>query len=390
VNVLFLTHNFPRRPGDASGSFLLRLASALRGEDVHVRVVAPTAPGFPEQDTMDDIPVQRFRYAPRSLETLAYSGNMAEQVKQSLGAKMAMVGFLGAEFRCAVHSRREFQPDLVHAHWWFPNGVAGAWLSQLAHIPLVTTLHGTDVRMARMIKVSRPAFRHVLRHSAAVTTVSRWLADEATRIVSSPTEFNVAPMPVSTSVFQPDGRTRAADRLLFVGRLNKQKGLELLLRAMAAMETRVSLDVVGDGEEAERLRQLAATLEIEDRVTWHGGLVHERLVDMYRSATALVVPSMDEGLGLVAVEAQLCETPVVAFDSGGLRDVIQNERTGLLVSPINFTALASALDALLARPDRGATLGQAGRMQALGAFAPESVARRYADLYRNVLAAHRP
>ena len=97
-----------------------------------------------------------------------------------------------------------------------------------------------------------------------------------------------------------------------------------------------------------------------------------------RDSTALVIPSTDEGLGLVAVEAQLCETPVVAFASGGLTDTVQHERTGLLVPAGNVEALAATLDALFDRADRGADLGRAGRMVALSGFAPESAARRYA------------
>ncbi|HEX3158072.1 MAG TPA: glycosyltransferase, partial [Gemmatimonadaceae bacterium] len=96
-------------------------------------------------------------------------------------------------------------------------------------------------------------------------------------------------------------------------------------------------------------------------------------------------PSTDEGLGLVAVEAMLCETPVIAYASGGLPDVVHHERTGLLVPPGDVDALGAAIRDLLGRADRGAALGQAGRLFALGTFAPESVARRYATLYRSAL-----
>ena len=97
------------------------------------------------------------------------------------------------------------------------------------------------------------------------------------------------------------------------------------------------------------------------------------------------MPSSEEGLGLVAVEAQLCETPVVAFDSGGLPDVIQHDRTGFLVKDRTSSALAAAIRGLLDRADGGAALGEAGRLHALATFAPESVARRYADIYRSVI-----
>src|SRR3954464_12758305 len=265
MKVLFLTHSFPRRPGDAPGSFVLRLAIALRGEGIDTSVVAPAAPGLEHHDRLDDIPVERFRYAPRKYETLAYTGNMATQVQASWSARVTMLGFLGAEFRAAVHARREFEPDVLHAHWWFPNGLVGTWLSRMSHKPLVTTLHGTDVRLARSVAFSRPAFRHVLNHSAAVTAVSRWLANEAQAVVSSPAPI-VAPMPVATELFSP-GDERHANRLLFVGRLNKQKGLELLLHALSRIpNTDLQLDVIGDGDDREALHAVAQVLGIADRI----------------------------------------------------------------------------------------------------------------------------
>jgi len=383
MKVLFLTHSFPRKEGDAAGSFVLRLAVALRAEDVQVQVVAPAAAGLPASDEIEGIRVDRFRYAPRRFEQLAYTGNMAHDVASSWSARLALVGFLGSDFVHAVRARRSFEPDVIHAHWWFPNGVVGTWLGSLARIPVVTTLHGTDVRLARTVGVAKPLFNHVLRHSAAVTTVSRWLKEE-TESLAPGSDPVVAPMPVATDLFSPDG-TRDRSRLLFVGRLTAQKGVEHLLRAVAAMKTRTELDVVGDGTNRETLERFAAELGISERIRWLGQLSQNELPRLYQRATAVIVPSVDEGLGLVAVEALLCETPVVAFDSGGLRDVIQHEKTGLLVPPGDHAALAKAIDDLLARNGRGTDLGRAGRLYALSTFAPESAARRYRDIYRKVL-----
>ena len=385
MKVLFLTHSFPRQLGDAPGSVILKLATSLLNEGIETSVVAPATNGVPEHDRLENIPVERFHYAPRRFETLAYGGNMATQVQASWTAKVTLLGFLGAEFRSAVKARRAWQPDVVHAHWWFPNGLVGTWLSRMANKPLVTTLHGTDVRLAQSVAFSRPAFRHVLHHSAAVTAVSRWLADEARDVVSAPAPL-VAPMPVATDLFSP-GDSRERDRLLFVGRLNKQKGIELLLHTVARLpDSSIRLDVVGDGEDLAELQALASALGITDRVIWHGAIPHPELARFYRRAAALVVPSVGEGLGLVAVEAQLCETPVVAFDSGGLPDVVQHDRTGVLVKTVDAAALAAAVVSLLERDDRGASLGAAGRLHALATFAPESVARRYADVYRAAIA----
>jgi len=383
LRVLFLTHSYPRVPGDAPGSFLLHLAVALRGEGIAVRVVAPGAPGLAPHDTIDGIRVDRFHYAPRQYENLAYTGEMAQEVQRSWGAKVALVGFLGTQFALATRIRREWTPHLLHAHWWFPGGVVGNWAAGLGHLPLVTTMHGTDVRLARAKAFARPIFRRVLHQSRAVTTVSRWLASEVHEMVPDVQPL-VAPMPVSTALFAPGGE-RATDRLLFVGRLNAQKGVAALLDAVARMRHRVAVDLVGDGPDGPSLRAQAAQLGISDRLTWHGALPQDALPTLYQRASALVVPSIGEGLGLVAVEAQLCGAPVVAFESGGLTDTITHGETGLLVPPGDLDALASALDRLFDDPELRLALGRAGRMSALGDFAPESAARRYATLYRSIV-----
>jgi glycosyltransferase involved in cell wall biosynthesis len=381
MRVLFLAHSFPRCVGDVPGAFLLRLAIALRDEGVEVHVVAPASAGVPAREELEGISVERFRYAPRSAEKLAYTGSMAADVKKSWTAKMVMASFLGAAFVAAVRMRRNILPDIVHAHWWFPGGLVGTWVSALAGVPLITTMHGSDVRLARGAAAARPALRHVVRRSAAVTVVSSWLARELQEAVPSVRPI-VAPMPVDTELFTPGG-DRARDRLLFVGRLTEQKGVHHLLRAMPLMRRHAVLDIVGDGPERGALEALAAELQLSERVRFHGSLTPENLVPFYREAGAVIVPSVDEGLGLVAVEALMCAAPVIASASGGLTDVIRHDRTGLLVQQGEPEPLAEAADALLTDVARADALGQAGRLHVLATFAPGSVARRYAELYRS-------
>lgn len=385
MRVLFLTHSFPRHAGDAAGSFVLRLAEALAEAQVEVQVLAPAAPGLSTRERFGAVEVHRFRYAPRTMETLAYAGNMAAQVRDGWGARFALGGLLGAELAAALRAARAFRPDILHAHWWFPNALVGGWVSRLMHTPMVTTFHGTDVRMVRAYAASRPLFRQVLRRSAAVTAVSRWLAAEAQEMGGVMPK--VAPMPVEVAIFTPGGASARSGRLLFVGRLTRQKGVDLLLRTLALLPSAIALDVVGDGEEREHLEALARSLALAPRVRWHGAQRGDALPAFYRAAAALVVPSVDEGLGLVAVEAQLCETPVVAFASGGLIDVVEHGVTGLLVEQRDPASLAAAVTALLERPDRGAALGRAGRDRALSQFSPAVAAHRYLDIYRSALGA---
>jgi glycosyltransferase involved in cell wall biosynthesis len=385
MKVLFLSHSYPREPSDPVGSFVLRLAVALRDAGVDVSVVAPAAPGLAAREEFEGIPVRRFRYAPRSRETLAYTGTMLAQASGSLSARAALGAMVAANFIAAARAARRIDAEVVHAHWWFPGGLVGTGLRALRGTPLVTTLHGSDIRAARASGLAARLFRHVMKSSSAVTTVSRWLAEE-TRAAVTGVDPIVAPMPVAPGLFTPGGR-RERDRLLFVGKLNAQKGIEPLIHALELMRSRPMLDiVVGVGSDPAPVQALADRLGVGGQLRFHPLLPQTGLAALYRECTALAAPMIGEGLGLVAIEASLCEMPVVAFASGGLTDIVRHERTGLLVPEGDVAALAGALDDLLSRADQGADLGRAARVHALETFAPDAVARRYAELYRRIAA----
>jgi glycosyltransferase involved in cell wall biosynthesis len=385
TRVLFLAHAFPRYENDPVGSFILRLAVVVRSVGFDVTVLAPSGPGLRPDDTFEGIQVRRFRYAPRAWETLAYTGTMSAQVAASWKGKAAIAGMLTSSLQAALSLNREHAFELVHAHWWFPGGLTGLGVSRILGVPLVTTLHGSDIRLVTSVPGGRKLFRRVAGGSAAITTVSSWLAAQAAAIDPDVRPI-VAPMPVPTQLFQPSGE-HIADRLLFVGKLTEQKGLHRLLRAMALMTRPVTLDVVGAGRvDDQHLRDLAATLGIADRVAWHPLLTQSELAAFYARAAVHVIPAIDEGLGLTAVESLLSETPVVAFESGGVTDVVIAGESGVLVPPGDVGALAAALESLLADNEQLRRLGRRGREHALAMFGTDAVARQYGGIYRAALA----
>jgi len=376
LRVLFVTHAFPRQSGDAAGAFVLALARALKGEGVEVRVLAPSAPGLADAETIDAVRVVRYRYAPRAWETLAYTGTMAEQVASSLRAKLALAMMIWRGRRAARHHVRSWRPHLVHAHWWFPSGMQAGGHD----VPMIVTMHGSDVRLMRTVQ-ARAIFGRVAEQSAALFAVSSWLARQASAALNG-RPVGTAPMPAATVLFTPpppDAHDRG--RMLFVGRLNAQKGLDDVLQALSQSRKPWTLDVVGDGPDRDALQARASALGVAERVQWLGHLPHHDLPALYARSAALVIPSTDEGLGLVGVEAALCETPAVAYASGGLTDVVRDGATGWLVPPGDVAALAHAIDGVVERPTKARALGAAARVRALAVFSPEAVGARYREAY---------
>lgn len=388
LRVLVLAHAYPRFPGDPVGSFVYNLAVALRDEGVDVTVVAPSAPGLASFERLGGIPVHRFRYAPSRFETLAYTGTMSAQVQDGVLGKLLLASFLLSAFRTVRQVLRRDAAAVVHAHWWFPAGLVARMLRRVSGVPYVVTLHGSDIRLAAGSGTAQRLFRGVAHHGAAMTAVSSWLVRGA-REIAGDMPVVVAPMPVLTDLFHP-ASVRDADRLLFVGKLSPQKGLDRLLRAMSLMRATPRLTVVGAGRvDDSALRALAESLGLSPRIEWLPILSQADLATQYRRASIHVITALDEGLGLTAVESLLSETPVVAFDSGGVPDVVLHDRTGLLVPPGDEVALATAIDALLADAARRTAMGAAGRAHALMTFGAGAVAARYAGIFRAAAATRR-
>jgi glycosyltransferase involved in cell wall biosynthesis len=395
VRILFVTHNVPRFPGDLAGSFVLRLAVGLQQRGARVEIIAPGATDLAPSDTLDGVAISRIPYAANAAMTLAYTGTMVEQVTTSWRARLALVGMLRALRRATRERIRNANTDddpfdVVHTHWWFPSGLA-LWRlgtpqrTESAAPTRVLTMHGSDVRLAQKIAPARWLMAAVCGEYDVRTAVSTWLA--STAMQSAPAgRVAVAPMPVDTSRFTlPHDVPRSG--LLFVGRLNAQKGAADLLSALARPALREALGeglvhLVGEGADREPLIARAIELGISDRLRWHGVLNPEALAALYQRAIAVVMPSREEGLGLVAVEAQLCGAAVVAYDSGGIRDVVNPAFGGTLVKVGDLDALAAAITLLLLDPASASDRGRRAHDVMAARFSPDAVAAHYLSLYR--------
>ncbi|SFW61467.1 glycosyltransferase [Luteibacter sp. UNCMF366Tsu5.1] len=382
--LIVLASTYPRWEDDHEPSFVHQLARRLTSW-FDVVVVCPHAAGAARREVMDGVQVERYRYAPGSLETLVNDGGITTNLRRAPWKWLLVPTFILGQWMTA--RRLVTANAIVHAHWILTPGLVARCLKA----PFVVTSHGADLFALRG-RVPTAIKRWVLRHSSDLTVVSRAMLPLAQALCGG-RPAAVAPMGVDLQhVFTPDERvTRESSRLLFVGRLVEKKGLDVLLHALPIVlnvRPEVSLTVVGFGPLEEVLRAQCTRLGLDGVVTFAGAMPSSSLVKYYRSATAFVAPFRkassgdQEGLGLVLVEALGCGCPVVASDLPAVRDVLADMPGVLCVPEADAAALASGILQVL-NSNAAAEVGQ-GRERLVARFDWDAVANRYADILSSV------
>jgi D-inositol-3-phosphate glycosyltransferase len=312
----------------------------------------------------------------------------------------ALVDELVGEARAHV-ADGEF--DALHAHYWV-SGAVGHLLKHELDLPLVTTFH-TLAHAKRAVGIDDDDADRVRIEREVVACSDRVIAsalDEATDLVveydADPELVEVIPPGVDHTVFFPGDRGEArralgleaeAPLLLFVGRIQPLKGVDVALECLAGLRAPATLVVVGgpsgaDGPvEVERLHALAERLGVAERVRWVPPRPHEALADWYRAADVCLVPSRTESFGLVALEAAACGTPVVAADVGGLRSLVDDGTSGFLVAPRTAEAFAEPVERLLGDPGLAAAIGARAAARSSG-YTWNMTAARLRRIYADV------
>jgi glycosyltransferase involved in cell wall biosynthesis len=179
-----------------------------------------------------------------------------------------------------------------------------------------------------------------------------------------------------------DQDIHAQKRILFVGRIVPEKGLDWLLRTMPLLDQRIHLDIAGEGWAMPQVRKLAEDLNIDDRLTWHGWCQKEKLEELYRQSFAVIFPSVwPEPAGLVTLEAYARFRPVIASNVGGIPEHVQDGKTGILVEPNNSQDLAAAVTDLANNFGKSREIGIAGNNLFHSEFTLTIHAQRLQEIY---------
>jgi len=303
------------------------------------------------------------------------------------------------------HVRASGDVDAIHANYWL-SGVAGHAAKHELGLPLVSTFH-TLARVKVDADVAESAER--VRAEAAVIGCSDAIlanCDEESRDLQShydarPERIEIVAPGVDHAFFSPGDRDGArkgigwgsdGPMLLFVGRIQPLKGLDVAVGTLAELDDqRAELAVVGgpsgaDGPaELERVLELANDLGVRERIRFVEPQPHHLLSTWYRAADVVLVPSRSESFGLVALEAAACGRPVVAAGVGGLRTIVEDGRTGFLIDGRAPASYASAVATLLDDPALATAMGHAGAERA-SRYTWSTAAARLRRLYSDLVA----
>ena len=296
---------------------------------------------------------------------------------------------------------------VVHSHTWYAN-LAGHLASLRYGIPHVVTVHSLEPlrpwkaeQLGGGYALSSWAERVAVESAAAVVAVSDGMRDDVltaypnvpadrVRVIRNGIDtVEYAPDP-DTSVLAKHGIDPSRPYVIFVGRITRQKGVPVLLRAAAALDPSAQLVLCAGAADtpalAEEVSSLVAGLQAtRSGVIWIPEMLPKQsVIQLLTHALMFVCPSVYEPLGIVNLEAMACSTAVVASRVGGIPEVVSGGETGLLVPPDDPASLADAMNALLRDPGRADAFGRAGRLRAVEEFSWDAVAEQTAALYAEV------
>lgn len=394
--VVMVATSYPRFPGDGVGSFMEPIAKGVAALGHEVHLVAPWHPAITRGKSEDGVHFHFFHYAPvASLNVFGYASGLRADTELRAAAWIAAPMAMAAGWFKAWRVATKRKATVMHGHWVIPGGVMAA--AAAGSLPLVVSLHGSDVFVAERNALIGRVARGVFARAGAVTACSDDLHQRALALGANPASTVTVPYGVDTQRFTPDAARRAAVRqrlgvgdaplVVTAGRLVSKKGFEFLIDATRHLQTTmpgVRVMIAGEGDLATALRQRAEGLP----VTLLGNQSQDDIAGLVAAADIVAVPSIRDDAGNVdglpnfALEALASGTPVVATRAGGLPQAITDHDNGRLVQERDVDGLAAAILDIWSRPDRGRALGDAARARVGRDHSWATTAGRMVEAYR--------
>lgn len=381
LHILTLTPFFPSVDNGVSGCFIKEPIDQLAHLGVASRVIAASPIHHPRKEPSPSAPAKWMRYP---------------QLPGTLGLSSAGWLLFARLLVEVPRLHREKPIDVIHAHGALPCGHASALLSRHLGIPFVVTVHGLDVFNTCFLGGTPAKWRR--KESVAVYQAARiviCISEKVQQILRDGMRVSVRSAVVyngtDAELFSPSPAAVAppGKEILIVGNLIASKGQELALRAIGRIGTlfpHLRCQIIGEGPDRARLEALASKLGLGQRVQFLGRQSRAAVADAMRACSVFVLPSRNEGLGCVYLEAMACGKPVIACRGQGIDEIIEHGRNGWLIPVDGLDELVQGLSTLLQSADVSLRMGIAARETILNGLTLRDQAQRIADIYRQAIA----
>lgn len=372
MKILEVCQEFPNRYYPQLGTFIKQSIDSIANQKVNVTVVSPKPIVIP----FSAFPYHNFSKLPHIEHTEKYDLHYPRYlyiVPKKYFYSLTGISYAYFISRYAIKNIKP-KPDLLHAHFSYPDGFGMIGLAKKWKVPFVISALGTLERKVAYegSYTSRQIFE-AMNCADKVLSVSEDLKNHIVNLGISEDKVSVVPNGVDIEKFKPAGKEYARNMLnlpqdkkivLFVGALKKIKGVDYLIEAAKSfLDTNISLYMVGrDDGMKKSLEKRAHELKIDNHIKFTGPVNHEDIPLWLSASDILVLPSLSEGRPNVILEALACEVPVVATNVGGVPELMINEETGYLVPAKNQMELSEKVNKLLEDRDLRVKMGKFGRM----------------------------
>jgi teichuronic acid biosynthesis glycosyltransferase TuaC len=389
LHVLTLTPFFPSMQNEVSGCFIAEPIEQLKRFGVDSSVIAVSPLHHPRKRASSSAAAEWLRFS---------------QIPGNLGLSSAGE-LLYARLQRRIRKLHDVKPiDVIHAHAALPCGYAAALLSRRLKIPFVVTVHGLDVFNSCFLAGipatwRRKASVHVYSEAQTVICVSRKVEEilktgmptaTGSAVVYNGVDPNLfSPNPVVNPVhFEPPDEPFDSE-ILMVGNLLRSKGHELVLQALASLKSSfpgLQCRIIGEGLDHSLFGKLSCDLGIGQQVHFVGRQSRSEVADAMRRCSVFVLPSRNEGLGCVYLEAMSCGKPAIGCRGQGIDEVIEHGKNGWLVPTGGLEELVQGLAGLLTSLELRTRIGTAARQTIMKKFTLSHQADQLARIYRQAIA----
>ena len=364
-------------------------------ESFALTVVTPSHAGNASQAASSTIVVTTFRYAFSFMETLAHGpgGIPAALSRNKLNYLLVPWLFAAMFFACLRAARKA---DVIYANWAIC-GLIGGLVGKILGRPVVTTLRGDDVTRSKRSLIDRMILRCCLQLSDRIAVVSKaiqlLISDQypqtASKVSMIENGVDDAFLKIGADKSMPEKENKNMPlNVVTIGSLIRRKGVDTIIRAIEALKQQrnINLDIVGEGQLRNELQQLVSNCGLNDRIVFRGALAPNEIADVLRQSDLFVLSSYSEGRPNVVLEAMAAGLPVVATDIDGVRELVSDNKTGLLFKPGDFKSLSEKILYLHEHPGERTELGRAGHAEIIQrGLTWTQTAQHYARLFQQIV-----